>query len=46
MKFVLGIKPTIITGWGTTFNAKARVRDSIRGCFAFLHSLVLLILML
>jgi len=33
MKFVLGIKPTIITGWGTTFNAKARVRDSIRGCF-------------
>jgi hypothetical protein len=35
MKFVLGIKPTIITGWGTTFHAKARVRESIRGCFCY-----------
>ena len=35
MKFVLGIKPTVITGWGTTFNAKARVRDSIRGTFCY-----------
>ena len=35
MKFVLGIKPTIITGWGTTFHAKARIRASIRGCFCY-----------
>ena len=33
MKFVLGIKPTVITGRGTTKDAKARFRDSIRGCF-------------
>ena len=33
MKFILGIKPTIITGWGTTFHARQRVRESITGCF-------------
>ncbi len=33
MKFVLGIKPTILTGKGTTYNAKWRLRDSIRSCF-------------
>lgn len=35
MKFVLGIKPTIITGWGTTFHAKTRIRESIHGCFCY-----------
>lgn len=35
MKFVLGIKPTIITGRGTTRDAMARVRDSIRGCYTY-----------
>lgn len=35
MKFILGIKPTIITGWGTTFHARERVRQSIRGCFVY-----------
>ena len=35
MKFILGIKPTIITGWGTTFNARERFRQSIRGCFCY-----------
>ena len=35
MKFVLGIKPTIITGCGTTFHAKARLRQSISGCFSY-----------
>lgn len=35
MKFILGIKPTIITGWGTTFHARERVRQSIRGCFCY-----------
>lgn len=33
MKFVLGIKPTVITGWGTTFYAKDRFIRSINGCF-------------
>ena len=33
MKFVLGIKPTIITGRGTTYHARQRVRESIVGCF-------------
>ena len=33
MKFVLGIKPTIITGQGTTYHARQRVRESIAGCF-------------
>ena len=28
MKFILGIKPTILTGWGTTLAAKERVRES------------------
>ena len=35
MKFILGIKPTIITGFGTTKDAKARFRSSIRGCFVY-----------
>lgn len=35
MKFILGIKPTIITGFGTTKDAKARFRASIRGCFGY-----------
>ena len=35
MKFILGIKPTIITGWGTTFHARERVRQSIRGGFRY-----------
>ena len=35
MKFVLGIKPTVITGWGTTFHAKSRIWESIRGCFCY-----------
>jgi len=35
MKFILGIKPTVITGFGTTFHAKARFRESIRGCFCY-----------
>ena len=35
MKFILGIKPTIITGWGTTFHARERVRQSIRGPFVY-----------
>ena len=38
MKFILGIKPTIITGWGTTFHARERVRQSIRGCFCYSSS--------
>jgi len=33
MKFTLGIKPSIITGYGTTRNAKSRFRESIRGYF-------------
>ena len=33
MNFILGIKPTIIIGWGTTFHARERVRQSIRGSF-------------
>lgn len=33
MKFTLGIKPMILTGRGTTKDAKARVRGSIRGFF-------------
>ena len=35
MKFILGIKPTILTGWGTTKDAKARFHESIRGCFCY-----------
>ena len=35
MKFVLGIKPTIITDHGTTQHALSRVRQSIRGCFCY-----------
>jgi hypothetical protein len=33
MKFVLGIKPNVFSGWGTTLAARERVRKSIRGCF-------------
>lgn len=33
MKFILGIKPITLTGWGTTLAAKERVRESITGCF-------------
>lgn len=33
MKFILGIKPTILTGWGTTYHAQWRLRDTISGCF-------------
>ena len=33
MKFILGIKPTILTGWGTTYHAKWRLREVISGCF-------------
>lgn len=35
MKFTIGIKPTILTGWGTTKDAKARFRESISGCFCY-----------
>ncbi len=35
MRFVLGIKPTIITGCGTTKDAKTRFIDSIYGCFCW-----------
>lgn len=35
MKFTIGIKPTILTGWGTTNAAKARFRESIRGGFVY-----------
>lgn len=35
MKFVLGIKPTIITGPGTTYHAKWRLKEFIRGCFCY-----------
>lgn len=32
MKFIIGIKPTILTGYGTTRDAKARFRNSFYGC--------------
>ena len=35
MKFIIGIRPTIFTGYGTTKAAKQKVRDSIRGCFCY-----------
>lgn len=35
MRFTIGIKPTILTGRGTTKDAKARFRESIRGCFVY-----------
>ena len=38
MKFTLGIKPTILTGYGTTSSARERVRHSIRGCFYYSSS--------
>ena len=38
MKFILGIKPTILTGYGTTKHACERVRQSIRGCFVYSSS--------
>ena len=33
MKFTIGIRPTVFTGYGTTKDAKRIVRDSINGCF-------------
>lgn len=33
MRLFFNIKPTIITGWGTTYRAKWRLIDVIRGCF-------------
>lgn len=33
MKFILGIKPTILTGYGTTKDAFTRFRNSVRGCW-------------
>ena len=35
MKFTIEIKPTILTWYGTTIDAKARFRESIRGCFCY-----------
>lgn len=35
MKFTIGIRPTVITGCGTTRAAQERVRNSIRGCFCY-----------
>lgn len=33
MRLFFNIKPTIITGWGTTFHAHLRVGSSIKGLF-------------
>lgn len=33
MNFILGIKPTILTGKGTTKDARERFRNSVRGCW-------------
>ena len=33
MKLSFNIKPTILTGYGTTRDAQSRFRSSIRGCF-------------
>lgn len=35
MKFTIGIKPTILTGYGTTACAKERVRSSVNQCFCY-----------
>jgi hypothetical protein len=35
MIFRIGIRPTILTGWGTLKEAQARFRVSIRGCFVY-----------
>ena len=35
MKFTIGIRPTVFTGWGTLKDAQERFRDSIRGCFTY-----------
>ena len=35
MVFRIGIRPTILSGWGTLKDAQARFRDSIRGCFVY-----------
>lgn len=35
MVFRIGIRPTILSGWGTLKNAQAHFRDSIRGCFVY-----------
>jgi hypothetical protein len=34
MKLIFNIKPTILTGYGTTKDAKSCVRNSIRGCLS------------
>ena len=31
MVFRIGIRPTILTGWGTLKDAQVRFRESIRG---------------
>lgn len=35
MVFRIGIRPTILTGWGTLKDAQVRFRDSIRGYFVY-----------
>ena len=35
MIFRIGIRPTILTGWGTLKDVQARFKDSIRGCFVY-----------
>lgn len=35
MVFRIGIRPTILSGWGTLKDAQLRFRDSIRGCFVY-----------
>lgn len=35
MKFTIGIKPTVITGCGTTNAAKERARSSVNQCFSY-----------
>lgn len=33
MRFIIGIKPTVLSGRGTTNAARARFRDSFYGCW-------------
>ena len=35
MKFIIGFKPTIITGLGTTYHARARVSESVGRAFVY-----------
>lgn len=35
MVFRIGIRPTILSGWGTLKDAQARFRESIRGFFVY-----------